>query len=173
MPPRLAAPVAFAIALSGAPVWAAEVPDDAATPGAVNPAVTQQNIDETICRRDRAPLVRPPPESDTERIKRHLLSFPLSPYYDRSSPIWRYRLDRRLPVALGGSPDDPQNLWPEPRDGLWNADRKDELEAVIRSLVCRRVLTLRAGQEVFWGDWRDGWRQYIGQEERLLPRNPL
>jgi hypothetical protein len=169
---RLALPLGCAIALSAAPGLAADVPDDTATPGAVDPSVTQDNIHETICRRGWEQSVLPP-ESYTERIKQHLLAFPLSPYYDRSSPVWRYRLDRRLPIRLGGSPDDPGNMWPQRRDGVWNADRKDELEEVILDLVCRHVLTLREGQEVFWGDWRDGWRRYIGLERPPLPRNPL
>jgi hypothetical protein len=169
---RLAPLFAAAVALSSAPVRAADVPDDAVTPGALDPAVTQQNIHATICRRGWAGG-ESTPASYEERVKRHLLFFPLSPYYDRSSPAWRYRLDRRLPIRLGGSPDDPGNLWPQRRDGVWNADRKDELEAVILNLVCRHLLTLREGQEVFWGDWREGWRRYIGTEDPLLPRNPL
>jgi hypothetical protein len=43
-----------------------------------------------------------------------------------------------MPLGLGVAPYDPRNLWPEPRataDG-WNADLKDELEAVLASLVC-------------------------------------
>jgi hypothetical protein len=43
-----------------------------------------------------------------------------------------------VPLGLGGAPFDPSNLWPERRttaDG-WNADVKDELEAVLARQVC-------------------------------------
>jgi hypothetical protein len=44
----------------------------------------------------------------------------------------------RRRCKLGGAPYGPRNLWPEPRapaDG-WNADVKDELEAVLaRQLI--------------------------------------
>jgi hypothetical protein len=49
-----------------------------------------------------------------------------------------YEEDHLIPLALGGAPYDTRNLWPEPRataDG-WNADVKDELEAVLSRLVC-------------------------------------
>jgi hypothetical protein len=44
-------PLAFALALSAVAAFAADVPDDRMTPGAVNPAVTRDNIDQTICLR--------------------------------------------------------------------------------------------------------------------------
>jgi hypothetical protein len=45
------------------------LPDPRRTPGAVNPAVTQANIDSTICVRGWTRTVRPP-ERYTESLKR-------------------------------------------------------------------------------------------------------
>lgn len=43
------------------PAWAAgNLPDPRLTPGAIDPAVTQQNIDQTICRRGYTKTARPP-----------------------------------------------------------------------------------------------------------------
>ncbi len=41
----------LALALSAAAAFAADVPDDKETPGAIIAAVTHSNIDQTICRR--------------------------------------------------------------------------------------------------------------------------
>jgi hypothetical protein len=140
--------------------FAAEVPDDRATPGAINPAVTQDNINQTICRRGWTRSIRPP-ERYTENIKRRLLHSPSSPYYDPSARLRDYELDHRVPLGVGGAPRDPKNLWDEPRFGAWNAEQKDELEEVIRDLIRLHEMTLEEGQAVFLGDWREGYRQYV------------
>ena len=46
-----------------------------------------------------------------------------------------------MPLGIGGA-DDDKNLWPEPRRGVepvWNAERKDELEWVLRDELCRKL----------------------------------
>ena len=59
-------------------------------------------------------------------------------YADRK--LGDYEGDHLIPLALGGSPSDARNLWPEPwvsADG-WRAERKDELETVLARLICNR-----------------------------------
>ena len=46
------------------------LPDPRLTPGAINPAVTQDNLARTICRRGGYTRAIRPPERDTERLKR-------------------------------------------------------------------------------------------------------
>jgi hypothetical protein len=49
-----------------------------------------------------------------------------------------YEIDHLIPLCLGGA-DSDANLWPEPRRSIeptWSAERKDELEARMCSLVC-------------------------------------
>jgi hypothetical protein len=140
--------------------FAAEAPDDRATPGAINPAVIQSNIDETICHRGWTSTIRPP-EKYTYRLKRAQLHRPSSPYFVANAYLRDFEEDHRVPLGVGGAPHDRRNLWPEPRHGQWNSDRKDELEDVIHNLVCRRHMTLEQGQAVFLGDWRDGYRKYV------------
>src|SRR6185437_9496232 len=129
---------ALALSIAAAAANAAEpryLPDPTATPGALNPAVTQQNIDHTICQRGWTRTIRPPVRY-TERLKRRLLYSPASPYYDPGARLRWFELDHRVPLGLGGAPADPRNLWDEPRFGRWSARQKDELEGLVSALVC-------------------------------------
>jgi opacity protein-like surface antigen len=102
------------VVLLAASASAAEVPNNAVTPGALNPAVTQDNIDTTICRFGWSKTVRPPFQY-TERLKRKLLYTPTSPYYDPGVRLRDYELDHRVPIGVGGSPTDRRNLTRSPR----------------------------------------------------------
>jgi hypothetical protein len=152
--------VGVVLALSAVTAFAADAPDDRVTPGATNPAVTQSNIDETICVRGWTRTIRPS-ESYTYRLKRGQLHSPSSPYFVFDARLRDFEEDHRVPLGLGGAPRDHRNLWPEPRRGQWNAEKKDELEDAIHSLVCRHEMTLQQGQGVFLGDWREGYRRYV------------
>jgi hypothetical protein len=140
--------------------FAAEVPDDGATPGATNPAVTQSNIEQTICRRGWTSTIRPP-ERYTYRLKRTQLHRPSSPYFVADAYLRDFEEDHRVPLGLGGAPRDRRNLWPEPRHGQWTSKKKDQLEDAIHELVCRHKMTLEQGQAVFLGDWREAYRRYV------------
>ena len=60
--------VLAALLVSGARAQSS-LPDASATPGAINPAVTQKTIGETICTRGWTRMVRPPVQY-TEELKR-------------------------------------------------------------------------------------------------------
>ena len=85
------------------------LPDSHLTPGAVNPAVTQANIQQTICERGYTKTIRPP-VSYTEPLKRRQLR----EYGYADQHIWHYEEDHLVPLEVGGAPRDPRNLWPEP-----------------------------------------------------------
>ena len=129
------------------------------TPGAVNPVVTQETIDATICVRGWTHTVRPSAEY-TEALKRRQIRE--YGYGDRR--LRSYEEDHLLPLDLDGSPTDPRNLWPEPRDPPdgWGADRKDELEAVLVRLVCSGRLSLAEAQRAIVTDWIAAYRRYVG-----------
>jgi hypothetical protein len=152
--------VSLAVLLSAVPALAGALPHDAATPGAVNPAVTQANIGSTICRRDWGRTIRPP-ESFTEDLKRRQLHDPESPYYTPHARLRDFEEDHWVPLSAGGAPADPRNLWPEPRFGTWSAKRKDRLEEVVHRIVCRGRMRLVQGQAVFLGDWTRGYIQFV------------
>ena len=140
------------------------LPDDA-TPGAINPAVTQENIDQTICQHGWAETVRPP-SSFTGSIKRHLLAQYLLP-----DPKV-FELDHRVPIEVGGCPDCKNNLWLQRwsnpshhhcNPALMDAACKDRLENFVHKQVCTGQMTLAEGQSVFLGDWIAAYQKLFQQ----------
>ena len=118
-----AAPILVLLTVSASGARAqSSLPDASTTPGAVNPAVKQKTIGETICIPGWTRMVRPA-VGYTEELKRQQMA--AFGYHDRR--LSHYEEDHVIPLGLGGAPSDPRNLWPEPRtppDG-WGADRKD------------------------------------------------
>lgn len=136
----------------------ASLPDPNRTPGAINPAVTQENIQATICVRGWTRTLRPPREF-TDRLKRRQIR----EYGYRDRRPSHYEEDHLIPLDLGGAPSDPRNLWPEPRyprDG-WTADKKDELEATLARLVCADELPLATARAAIARDWEQAYRRYV------------
>ncbi len=129
------------------------LPDPRCTPGAISAAVTQGNLDATICRSGYTRTVRPP-ESVTEPEK--LAS--MAAYGDSGSPH-EYEYDHLVPLELGGAPNDPRNLWPEP-GGSPNA--KDRLEDRLRKLVCEGQLDLVTAQRQVATSWVAAYRRLFG-----------
>jgi hypothetical protein len=134
-------------------------PNPRITPGAVNPAVDQANIGETICARGYSKSIRPP-EEYTERLK--LLGLRQYGYSDLR--MRDYEEDHLISLELGGSPTAPQNLWPEPHHviGGWGSYTKDRLEDKLHTLVCRGRLPLAQAQNEIAGDWIAAYKRYIG-----------
>jgi hypothetical protein len=120
------------------------LPDPRCTPGASDPRVTQANIHATICRYGYTRSVRPP-ESVTEPEK--LAS--MAAYGDSGSPR-HYEYDHLIPLELGGAPNDPRNLWPEPGA---TPNPKDRLERRLNRAVCAGELALRTAQSEIARDW--------------------
>jgi hypothetical protein len=129
------------------------LPDPRCTPGAVDRAVTQRDIAGTICRHGFTEAIRPP-ESVTEPEKRASLRA----YGDRR-PLHDYEYDHLIPLELGGAPNDPRNLWPEPGA---SPNPKDELEDTLRDRVCQRSLSLTAARRAIAGNWVAAYHRYVG-----------
>jgi len=136
-------------------------PDPSRTPGAINPDVTQANIDETICVRGWTRTVRPP-EEYTYDLKREQLR--LWGYEDQQTRD--YEEDHLIPLELGGSQTSPQNLWPEPWDGPWNAHVKDRLENYLHAEVCGGRMPLQEAQSEIAEDWIGAYQKYLGDPPR-------
>jgi hypothetical protein len=137
------------------------LPDPIRTPGVLNSAVTQETIDSTICVRGWTRTVRPPRQYTSALKRQQIREFG---YADRQ--MGDYEEDHLIPLGLGGSPSDPRNLWPEPRvsaDG-WNADLKDELEAVLPRLVCSGRVPLAEAQRAIAANWIDAYTRYVTGE---------
>lgn len=123
------------------------LPDPACTPGVVSTAVTQNNLDATICRPGYTRTIRPP-ESETEPFKKTIMAA-----YGDSGPLGDYELDHLVSLELGGS-NDAANLWPQPNDHPAGAiNSKDPVENALNKAVCARQVSLAAAQVAIATDW--------------------
>lgn len=128
------------------------LPDPACTPGALNPDVTQDTIDSTICVSGWTGTVRPP-TSYTNALKVEQIAE--YGYSDTSTAD--YEEDHFIPLELGGAPSDPNNLWPQPR---YSSDSsgvtsytKDTVENKLKKAVCNGTVDLASAQNAIATDW--------------------
>jgi len=132
----------------------AGLPDPRCTPGAVNPAVRQSTIGRTICIPNWTDTVRPP-TSYTNKLKfRGIAAYGFA---DRT--LGDFEEDHLIPLAVGGSPRSPKNLWPERYGGRWGARVKDKLERFMHDRVCDGSIRLSTARKAF-GNWRTAFRRY-------------
>lgn len=132
--------------------WAGDLPD---VPGALNPDVTQATIHQTVCVSGWTKTVRPS-VSVSNRIKREKLAT----LADKT--MSDYELDHLISLQLGGAPDDPNNLWPEPYAGPCGARRKDRIETALKREVCAGKITLKQAQDAIRTNWIEAYRKYVG-----------
>ena len=132
------------------------LPDPRCTPGAVDTAVTQASLLDTVCRRGGYTSSVRPPRQVTDAAKRRMLAA----YGMPRSQSSKVELDHLVPLALGGS-SDVRNLWPEPNRltaghtnlGGYAANDKDIVEVYLFHAVCTRKAQLTAAQNAIAGDW--------------------
>ncbi len=124
------------------------LPDARCTPGAIDPRVTQENLDSTICVAGYSATVRPP-VSVTDAIK----SEQMAAYGVGGSDKKLYELDHLVSLEIGGAPRDPQNLWPEIWTGDYGAHKKDTVENAAHKAVCDGQIALAQAQSGIAGDW--------------------
>jgi len=128
------------------------------TPGATDPAITQDNIDETICRPGYARSARPA-YAITGPLKRRLM--------DAQHPgeaMADYELDHLIPISIGGAPLDRRDLWLQPRSGQANASDKNVLAYVLWRLVCTHQVPLATAQRAMSHDWTRAYQLYATPE---------
>ena len=123
------------------------LPDASCTPGAIDPAVTQANIQQTICTTGYTGGIRPP-ASVTDTFKQQALAEYGLPY-DRSTEY-----DHLVSLQLGGA-NAVSNLWPEPnRSGApGTTNPKDAVENSLHRAVCSGRITLAEAQLAIATDW--------------------
>jgi hypothetical protein len=127
-------------------------PDRNCTPGALNPAVTQATIGQTICVSGWSETVRPP-ESITEREKAASMAA-----YGDTGLMSGFEYDHLVSLELGGAPNDPRNLWPEPGS---SPNPKDSVEDALHRQVCNGQISLAHAQHIIATDWV-GWAHSNG-----------
>lgn len=119
------------------------LPDQKCTPGAINPSVTQANINDTICKSGWTKTVRPP-TSVTNKIKQEVDQAYGMPTNTEGE------LDHDVSLELGGGPDDPRNLWVEPGK---IPNPKDAVENKLHAAVCSGLVPLASAQEAIAKNW--------------------
>jgi len=144
-------------------------PNHTATPGLVNPAITQANIHQTICSPTWSTKTIRPPVAYTSRLKQQQLA-----HATDKTPA-HYEEDRFISLELGGHPRDPRNLWPE-RCGtpahpltsrgpfpsyLVGAKSKDATENALHRELCAGTLALREAQWIIATDWFKYYRERV------------
>ncbi len=136
------------------------LPNPKLTPGALNPAVNQNNIDQTICRRGGYTKSIRPNVEYTEKLKRE----GIRQYGYTDYRLGDYEEDHLISLELGGSPDSPQNLWPEPHHvvGNWGSYAKDKVENKLHAMVCHHEISLQQAQYMIATNWMDAYKKYIG-----------
>jgi hypothetical protein len=140
---------ALVLALMCCSAFAGDLPDRTATPGAINPNVTQANIKKTVCVPNFTKTIRPP-ASYTNKLKAQQLK---SGPYKSSEALNVFEEDHLIPLVLGGNPTDPKNLWPQRWTGKNGAHRKDVLEVKLHKLTCAGRVPLKEAQQAIRTDW--------------------
>ena len=135
---------------------AGDLPNPSLTPGAIDPSVTQANIQATVCVKGYTKMVRPPAYFTNKLKKSQIREYG----YADTDPR-HYEEDDLIPLNIGGAPGDPRNLWPQPRNSEWNAERKDELEFKLYKLVCYGKVPLAEAQQEMAKDWIVAYRKYV------------
>lgn len=150
---------ALVLALSF-PAWTSDLPDPVLTPGAINPNITQENIRQTVCVKGYTKKIRPPAHVTNKLKKQQLRAYG----YTDTNPK-RYEEDHLIALSIGGAPDDPLNLWPQPRNSEWGAERKDQLENALHKKVCAQGIPLTEAQQAMATNWIEAWNRYVGSYE--------
>ena len=119
------------------------LPDRHCTPGAIDPAVTQADIQATICVSGYTEKVRPP-ESQTGKFK-----------FNEAYPAYHMaagtesELDHLVSLELGGA-NDAANLWPEAGSV---PNPKDSVERALNRAVCDGRIPLSRAQRAIARNW--------------------
>lgn len=127
------------------------LPDPAKTPGIINAAITQDNLDTTLCNSAWSTKSIRPPASYTTKLKVQQLAGGYALNADANTKD--YEEDHLISLELGGNPTDPRNLWPESYTTTPGAKDKDAVENYLHKQLCAGDITLAEAQHEISTDW--------------------
>ena len=136
-------------------VYGRWLPTPGLTPGFAGGLTARQ-----LCAKGFRTGTERPAEDVTEKLKIDQLK--VQSRYSDKTPA-HYEEDHLISLEIGGSPDDPRNLWPQPYAGKCGAHVKDKLENRLHSLVCRGKVTLQVAQDAIAGNWIAAYNRYVGR----------
>lgn len=145
------------------------LPDRQFTPGTTNAAISEQQYRAQCNAKGWTRLYRPAVSftNSLKKLQMKQYGYPLADIRD-------FEEDHLIPLCLAGAPQDPANLWPQPRFGEWSADRKDALEAKLCRLACDGKVPLAETQREIATDWIVAYRKHmdLGQIQTAARRVP-
>ncbi|MFE9424080.1 hypothetical protein ACFYNO_14070 [Kitasatospora sp. NPDC006697] len=147
------------------------LPDPACTPGATSPAVTQDNLKDTICRPGGYTSTIRPPVNVTNKEKTENAKS-----YGYTGPMGDAEYDHLISLQLGGDPNDARNLWVEPASpghvpGKGPNNPKDSVETHLHTALCKNQITLAAAQQAIAADWTTAEAK-LGLKDTAAPADP-
>ena len=120
----------------------------------LNQSVRAETLSETICMRGYTRTIRPP-ANVTNTIKYEMLrkkGYAISSMHD-------FILDHKIPLSLGGAPNDLRNFMLQTED---ESKDKDRVELCLAKTVCAGRVSLDEAQREIWRDWRSASRLCSG-----------
>jgi hypothetical protein len=61
-------------------------------------------------------------------------------------------------------------MWPQPREGAWGADEKNDLEFIAYRLVCSGKLNVQEAQRRIAANWIEAYQAWVPSHPHLLPK---
>lgn len=120
----------------------------------LNPDVRQDNITQTICVRGYTRTIRPP-ANVTNTIKHEMLR--VCGY--SSDAMHDFILDHKIPLSLGGAPNNLRNFTLQTAD---SSKDKDRVELCLSRTVCAGKISLAQAQQEIWMNWKGAGRLCSG-----------
>ena len=120
------------------------LPDRRCSPGAIDPAVRQDDIQSTICVSGYTSRARNVPTSEKNAVYRE---YGITHHAPNS-----YEVDHIVSLELGGS-NNIANLYPEPYANPNGARVKDKLENHLHAAVCSGQVSLTEAQRAIAANW--------------------
>jgi hypothetical protein len=121
-------------------------------PGAIDPAVTDANVQQTICKRGYTAKVRNVSEATKAAV------------YARDHRVKERghccEIDHAIPLELGGS-NALENLWAQPYTPRPAAHEKDKVENFLRASVCRGAMPLALARDAVHNHWPSVYEEKI------------
>jgi len=133
------------------------LPNATLTPGSINPAVNQSNIQQTICKANYTATIRPPASYTTKlKIKQLVSGYAINGDKNPAD----YEEDHLISLEIGGNPTDPKNLWAQPYAGT-GARIKDQVENKLHEMVCAGKIPLASAQHLIATNWWSAYQTYV------------
>ena len=127
----------------------------------LNPAVTPETVQKTICVPAYAASVSPSAAED--RTVTHQL---MQRSGNDTALSASFALDRRVPVELGGNPTERANLQLLEWGGEYGMQRKQALVRRLLLNVCEGRMSLRDAQAAIYPDWQPAYARYVDDLRR-------